>query len=227
MSRAYIRVSPDFYERKVLAQKYPPGAALALIGCLCLAETQPTRGHFRDRKVLAVLLDSQAKWIPFLVDHGDLIEQASYPRLYVDGWQEWQEGDVTVPERMARLRARKRGDTPEVTPPVTVADTVPVTPPVTTARIAEAVSGALDNGGGGDGAPYNGSPQPTTFMGFRPRPEPERLPGEAIVPIHDGSHGPECDVCFPLTRVGSIEEQHAASMADAARKTAERARVGE
>jgi hypothetical protein len=190
MSRAYIRVSPDFYERKVLAQKYPPGAALALIGCLCLAESQPTRGHFRDRKVLAVLLDSQAKWIPFLVDHGDLIEQDAYPRLYVDGWKEWQEGDVTVPERMARLRARKRGDTPEVTPPVTVEDTEPVT----TARIAEAVSGALDNSGGG--SPSNGAPQ--TFMGWKPRTIDPRL---------------------DLT---DIERQQRESEADAIRKTAER-----
>lgn len=215
MSRAYIRVSPDFYERKVLAQKYPPGAALALIGCLCLAESQPTRGHFRDRKVLAVLLDAQAKWIPYLIERGDLIEQDAYPRLYVDGWKEWQEGDVTVPERMARLRARKRGDTPKVTPAVTVADTVPVT----TARIAEAQGGALDNGGGG--SPLDGSPEPTVFMTYR-RKEPERLPGEAAVPIHDGSHGRDCDVCFPLTIVGSIAEQQAASLADAIRKTAER-----
>ena len=30
--------------------------------------------------------------------------------LYVDGWNEWQEGDVTVKERMARLRNRHRNN---------------------------------------------------------------------------------------------------------------------
>lgn len=161
MPRAYLRLDPEFYERKALDQKYPPGAVAAYIGCLCLAETQPKRGRFRDRRVLAVLLGSLGRWIPYLVEHGDLIEQEKLPRLYVDGWDEWQEGDWKVAERIARVRARTHRltvmVTPDVTVPVTVDDTVGDTAP----RLAEAVGGkrmAQDISGGGE--PSNGSPRP-------------------------------------------------------------------
>jgi len=157
MPRAYLRLDPEFYERKALDQKYPPGAVAAYIGCLCLAETQPKRGRFRDRRVLAVLLGSLGRWIPYLVDHGDLIEQEKLPRLYVDGWDEWQEGDWKVAERIARVRARTHKITPMLTVPVTVADTVDDTAP----RLAVSGGGkrmAQDNSGGGE--PLNGSPRP-------------------------------------------------------------------
>lgn len=157
MPRAYLRLDPEFYERKMLDQQYPPGAIAAYIGCLCLAETQPKRGRFRDRKVLGVLLGPSARWIPYLIDHGDLIEQERLPRLYVDGWDEWQEGDWKVAERIARVRARTHRltvvVTPDVTLPVTVDDTAP--------RLAEAVGGkrmAQDISGGGE--PLHGSPKP-------------------------------------------------------------------
>lgn len=165
MPRAYLRLDPEYYERKALDQLYPAGAIAAYIGCLCLAESQPKRGRFRDRKVLAVLLGPGARWIPFLIDHGDLIEQDKLPHLYVDGWDEWQEGDWKVAERIARVRARTHrvtvpvtvGVTPDVTADVTVPDTVPVTAPCL------AVSGggkrkAVSISGGG--SPYNGAPKP-------------------------------------------------------------------
>lgn len=152
MTRAYIRVDPGFYERKAVDQGYPPGAVAALVGCFCLAESQPTRGRFRDRKLLGVLLGPQARWIPFLIEHGDLSERDALPRLYVEGWAEWQEGDVTVHERMARLRAKRNGVTPPVTGGVTPVVTVPVTTDRQTAAVeAEAVSGkrkAQDGDGG-------------------------------------------------------------------------------
>jgi len=153
MSRAYLRLDPEFYERKVLDQHYPPGAALALIGCLCLAETQPKRGRFRDRRVLSVLLGRpSSRWIPYLVERGDLIEQALVPSLYVDGWDEWQEGDWKVAERIARVRAR----THRVTVPVTV----DVTPTDTPLRLAEAVGAGGAVGKSGGGPPSNGVPKP-------------------------------------------------------------------
>jgi len=157
MSRAYLRLDPEFYERKVLDQHYPPGAALALIGCLCLAETQPKRGRFRDRRVLGVLLGRpSSRWIPYLIERGDLIEQATVPTLYVDGWDEWQEGDWKVAERIARVRARTHRltvvVTPDVTPDVTVGDTPP--------RLAEAVGAGGAVGISGGGEPSNGSPKP-------------------------------------------------------------------
>jgi hypothetical protein len=107
MARAYLRLDPAFYEKK-LEQGYPLAAIGALCGVLCLAELQPARGRFRDLAVLKALLGpSASRQVPFLVEHGDLIPEGS--RIYVDGWDEWQEGDVTVKERMVRVRNRKAG----------------------------------------------------------------------------------------------------------------------
>lgn len=191
-TRAYIRIDPGFYERKALDQKYPAGAVAALVGCLCLGESQPQRGRFRDRRVLAVLLGPQARWIPFLIEKGDLVERDELPRLYIDGWHEWQEGDVTVPERMARLRHRREQRTVGVTAPVTPDVTVPVTTP-------RSDGGRRSGGGGGSGgadksgggSPSNGAPRPGYANG------PERLPGEAPVPKHEGQHE-DCLVCEPI-----------------------------
>lgn len=106
MARAYLRLDPSFYEKK-LAQAYPLSAIGALAGVLCLAELQPARGRFRDLAVLKALLGSAgARQVPFLMDHGDLRFEDD-GRIYVDGWDEWQEGDVTVKERMVRVRNRK------------------------------------------------------------------------------------------------------------------------
>lgn len=106
MTRAYIRISPEFYERKVFEDGYPLPAVGAFMGCLCLGEMQPTRGRFRDLTVLRALLGPAAKWVKYLIDHEDLIVQPN-GSIYIDGWDEWQEGDVTVKERMQRIRNRK------------------------------------------------------------------------------------------------------------------------
>lgn len=134
--RAYLRLDPNFADRKVA---YPDGAHRAYIDTLCFAEQQHPRGVFRSRKLLAVLLEKRARWINFLIDHNDL-EELPTGQLYVVGWNEWQEGDYTVPERMRRLRNRKRAtDTP--------ADTNPVTAPVT----VEGVDTPPSGGGGAGG----------------------------------------------------------------------------
>lgn len=119
MSRAYVRLDPAYYERK-LEQGYPLGAIAALVGCFCMAESQTTRGRFRDRAVLKALLGKEGgKWVAFLVDRGDLTVEPS-GRIYVDGWDEWQEGDWQVKERMQRVRGRKRnGSSVATVPPVT------------------------------------------------------------------------------------------------------------
>lgn len=157
MPRAYLRLDPEFYERKLLDQKYPPGAVAAYIGCLCLGESQPLRGRFRDRRLLKVLLGPLARWVDLLVERGDLIESSTRPQLYIDGWDEWQEGDWKVAERIARVRARTHKVTPLVTVPVTVDVTVDDTAP----RLAVSGGGkrkAVSNSGGGE--PLNGSPKP-------------------------------------------------------------------
>jgi hypothetical protein len=116
--RHYIRVVPDIYARKALGDcegkhpPYPPEAVVAYLGCLCLAETQQPRGRFRNRKVLEGELEGSgagaeyAGWVQFLIDNGDLIEQDDRT-IYVEGWDEMQEGDWTVGERMRRYRSRR------------------------------------------------------------------------------------------------------------------------
>ena len=171
MARAYLRLDPDFFDRKAIDQKYPPGAVAALIGALCHAEHQPKRGRFRDVRVLKALLGPLAKWIPFLIEHRDLVSKKG--ELYVDGWDEWQEGDWKVGERVKRIRSRQKAtsDTPDVTPDVTA----PVTPDVTVGNESDdsvdtvynlsdgGRQSVIDSGGGKRSA--GDSPQPPASGG--------------------------------------------------------------
>lgn len=127
MTRAYIRVLPDLYRRKALGicddeachrehAPYPPAALGAFLGLLCLAETQTPRGRFSSRKVLEGLLEgadeqgvAYAEQIDFLIKQGDLVIRPDRS-LYVEGWNELQEGDWQVAERMRRYRTRKNPD---------------------------------------------------------------------------------------------------------------------
>lgn len=102
MTRHYIRLDPAFDERK---ESYPDGPYAALIGTLCLAEAQPDRGRFRSADYLRRILGKRGRHVPFLIEHGDLAELPD-GRVYVDGWDEWQEGDWKVAERVERIRNR-------------------------------------------------------------------------------------------------------------------------
>jgi hypothetical protein len=158
--RAYLRLDPDFFERKVFGDHYPIPAAFALVATFCLAEDQPHRGRFRSEKLLKVLLDGPdepptrlSRQVPYLIEHGDLTVQ-DRGVLYVDGWDEWQEGDWKVAERVRRIRFRK-SDTPLVTPDVTPPDTPDVTVDVTPnmqdgRRKAESVGTDVPSGSGGE-----------------------------------------------------------------------------
>lgn len=93
---------------------YPPAAIAAFYGMLELAEEQPMRGHFESERLLRLLLEGpdgrgrlMAKQVPFLVQQGDLVRDDA-GGVDVEGWPILQEGDVTVGERVARFRARKR-----------------------------------------------------------------------------------------------------------------------
>ena len=149
MSRAYIRLDPSLPERK---EEYPDGAFRAFVECFCYAETQPRRGHFRNVRILRAYLGRRARWIPYLVAHGDLaaVSDGSY---YVEGWEEWQEGDVTVADRMKRIRAKR-------------AVTVRVTPPVTGPRLAESSSAGLSRAPGSNAGP--GLKEKLAAEGYRP-----------------------------------------------------------
>lgn len=126
--RAYIRVDPNLPDAK---EHYPDGALAAFTLTLCLAEHQGWRGRFRNRKLLAALLGRRARWIPYLIEHGDLVE-AENGVLYFEGWDEWQEGDWKVGERVKRIRERRA---------VTATVTDCVTPTVITPSEPLAVSG--------------------------------------------------------------------------------------
>ena len=103
--RAYHRVDPLMDERK---SHYTPAQFGAFLKVQLLAGRQTRRGHFRSEAALVGALPAAyARLVPFLVEQRDLIAKAD-GSLYLDGWDEWQEGDVTVKDRMARLRNRHR-----------------------------------------------------------------------------------------------------------------------
>jgi hypothetical protein len=194
VARAYLRLDPDFFDRKAIDQKYPPGAVAALIGALCHAEHQPKRGRFRDVRVLKALLGPHAKWISFLIEHRDLVSKKG--ELYIDGWDEWQEGDWKVGERVKRIRGRQKADsdTPDVTVPVTVDVTPDVTvsteSPVTVGTVYNLSDGGrqsvIDSGGGKQSdspQPPAGGGRPSRKNGTNPRAlekaEAERIEAES------------------------------------------------
>jgi hypothetical protein len=96
MPRAYLRVDPN------LDQTHPD--VNGFIRLLCAAARQPDRGRFRNRRLLEQLL-SKSKVFDMLA-RGDVVVLAD-ERVYVEGWDEWQEGDHTVAERMRRMRDRR------------------------------------------------------------------------------------------------------------------------
>ena len=148
MPRHYLRLDPGFDERK---ESYPDGPYAALIACFCQGELQPQRGRFRNERFLKAILGARGRFVPYLISHGDLVLLPD-GRLYIDGWDEWQEGDWKVTERVTRIRRRSHRDvTAALTGPVTPDVTVPLTPVVTASRYSvsgavrsEAVSGASD-----------------------------------------------------------------------------------
>lgn len=117
--RAYHRTDPLMDDRK---SHYSPAQLGAFLKVQLIAGRQTRRGRFRSLAALKAMLPSAyARHIEFLMDEGDIIPATRHdpcaqcppgpsPRgeLYVDGWDEWQEGDLTVGERMKRLRDRKR-----------------------------------------------------------------------------------------------------------------------
>ena len=98
LPRAYLRMDPNI-------DQHPDPLGMVLL--LCAAHRQPHRGRFKSMAVLTRLL-GRAR-IAKLSERGDVVTLDDGV-LYVDGWDEWQEGDLTVRDRMARLRARDRNN---------------------------------------------------------------------------------------------------------------------
>jgi hypothetical protein len=142
MSRAYIRLDPGFDEHK---HDYPDGAYAALVATFCLAESQAQRGRFRDLSYLKALLGKRGRWLKYLVEHQDVVVLPN-GRVYVEGWDEWQEGDWKVGERVGRIRRRLK-------PPRTVTRTVTgVTADVTVENVTLQNLALSSAGGGADKA---------------------------------------------------------------------------
>jgi Restriction endonuclease len=78
---------------------------LAMVQAMCAANRQPERGRFREPVVLERTVGRKA--YRAMVDREDVVPANPGPGVYLDGWDEWQEGDMTVAERMRRHRARK------------------------------------------------------------------------------------------------------------------------
>lgn len=105
--KAYIRLDPLVDESKA---DYSPAQFGAFIKVLALAARQKQHGRFRSRRALEMILPGPyARLLPHLFAEGDLVELES-GAVYVDGYDEWQEGDHTVAERMRRLRNRQRNN---------------------------------------------------------------------------------------------------------------------
>jgi hypothetical protein len=96
LPKAYLRIDPN------LDSTHPsPGDMVTL---LCVANRQPRRGYFKSPELAQRVLG--AGLYRRLMARGDLAMNGS--GVFVPGWDEWQEGDFTVGERMRRLRGRKR-----------------------------------------------------------------------------------------------------------------------
>lgn len=102
--KAYLRFDPLTDERKA---GYTDAQFRAFFNLICAAGRQNPRGRFRNIAQVKGLLGRHARHVPFLVSEGDLVTLGD-GTVYVDGWDHWQEGDLSVADRMAALRNRRR-----------------------------------------------------------------------------------------------------------------------
>jgi len=96
LPKAYLRIDPNIDQTHA--------EPLAMLRLLCAANRQTWRGRFKNRAVLEGLFGRAM--VRRMADRGD-IEEGEFGRWYVTHWDEWQEGDHTVGDRMRRLRASR------------------------------------------------------------------------------------------------------------------------
>jgi hypothetical protein len=96
LPKAYLRIDPN------LDSTHP--APADMVALMCAANRQPKRGRFKTSELAQRVLGRSL--YRRSVERGDLIPNGT--GIYVDGWDEWQEGDLTVGDRMSRLRDKRR-----------------------------------------------------------------------------------------------------------------------
>jgi hypothetical protein len=115
LPKAYLRMDPN------LDVTHPdPGAFVKL---LCAAARQPKRGRFKTWAVLVAAV-GRAQAVKHRDVWKDLVAGEKPDSLMVDGWDLWQEGDLTVGERVKRFRERHSA----VTEPLPVTPETPLPP---------------------------------------------------------------------------------------------------
>jgi hypothetical protein len=97
LPKAYLRIDPNIDRAKADTQ-------WAFIRLLCEANRQPRRGQFKSRALFDNLFGKATA--RKLLAAGDAVEQET-GEVMVPGWNEWQEGDYTVGDRMRRMRDRR------------------------------------------------------------------------------------------------------------------------
>src|SRR5690348_14266411 len=139
-----------------LKKGYTPAQIGAYVMLLCQSEQQPRRGRFRSLVELKAAMDCMvetagasarmSQFVSHLLKQDD-VERQDDGTYYPPGWDEWQEGNWQVAERMRRVRegkaeraAKKRGVTRTDTDAVTGTDTAPVTPEVTVPTVTPTVT---------------------------------------------------------------------------------------
>lgn len=128
LPKAYLRLDPN------IDQHDDPGAMVVL---LCEANRQIPRGRFSNLTRLRQILGS--KRLGVAIERGDLV-WLSGSTYYVDGWDEWQEGDITVGERMFRMRGRRRNAAVTETYPLPLLSPDPSLPPPLGVGVDESAS---------------------------------------------------------------------------------------
>lgn len=130
LPKAYLRLDPN------IDQTHPDNLG-DFIRLLCAANRQPTRGQFRSRGVLESLFGKTGTHR--LYDRRDVMEDDA-GIVTVPGWEGWQEGDLTVSERMTRMR-NQRNNT------VTAPSPDRITPSEATRRLGNKASSSSDEEG--------------------------------------------------------------------------------
>lgn len=104
MTRPYIKLDPRLPERK---DYYPDGPWRALVETFCYAASQDTPGRFKNERVLRALLGARGRHVPFLIEQGDLTP-SNLGFVYVEGWEQWQEGKYpTVAARLSAIEDKR------------------------------------------------------------------------------------------------------------------------